>query len=155
MKRLIILFLLLCGWPAWARLGETEQQLTNRYGAPVDVSTNGVLRALNFNFGEFIVRAYLREGKSVTEFAYLKKKGVDFDEVSALAIASRMSGATNWTPMDSGLWKKTWGIAKPALYASLSNEPGKPQSIMVATVEEMQRGAEERDEAAKKKAAGF
>lgn len=141
----MILFLALAGnWfstasNAWARLGESEAQLTGRYGSPIQTATNGALRSLTFNFGDYFVLAKLREGKSVAEFAYLKKKGVDFNETDALAIASKMAGATNWTEKSAGGWEKDWVIKSPALYASLSNEPGRAHSIMVTTMEELKR----------------
>jgi hypothetical protein len=141
MRVALIFILTLCAGTAWARLGETEAQLTNRYGAAVMVGTNEGLRTLTFDFGEYFTQARLRDGKSVAEFAYLKKKGVDLKEGEALAVASRMAGVTNWSEVKTAPFEKTWGAKGTPLYVGFHHEPGKPQSVMVTTTSELQRSA--------------
>jgi len=141
----IILMTIFGACSSQARLGESEQDLTNRYGAVIQESTNNGLRTLTFNFKEYLVLARLRDGKSVTEFAYVKQKGQDFNEGYALAIASKMAGATNWSQIGSGAWEKNFGVKGTELYASLSNKPGSPHSLMVTTTQELKRSASESD----------
>lgn len=139
MKTFILLLVVSMGWTAQARLGETEEQLAKRYGVVVKVETNGEMKTLDFNFGEYLIVAKCRGGKSVAELAYLKKKGVDFAEDVALAVAAKMTGSTNWIVLNSEAWEKTWVTGTNGFYASFSNVPGRPKSILVSTVVEMRR----------------
>src|SRR6185312_7156354 len=139
MKTILILALMLGAITAKARLGESEEQLTNRYGAVIQVRTNDGLRTLTFNFGEYLVQSRLSGGRSVVEFAYLKKKGVEFQEQDALAIAEKMAGVKSLVMKDSSLWQKTYSAPNMTLFVQFNNPPGRPQSVMVTTIQQLQR----------------
>jgi len=151
----VVLLVILTVGQAHGRLGDTEQQLIARYGAPANVSTNDGLRSVTFRFKEYWVQARLREGRSVAEFAYLRSREARFTEDAALAIASQIAGATNWSEASSGLWEKTWVIKPPGLYASMNRPSGKPNSVMVTTFAELERESAKDRKARTKAADGF
>jgi len=121
----------------FARLGETEQQVTNRYGAVVQAKVDDAgRRVLTFKFQRYWVQVTLRDGKSVVEYVAVRMKGEPFLEPDALAVAGMVSGTTNWVLRDAGAFSRFWVSNPSRFFASFSNEPGAVQSILVSTVAE-------------------
>lgn len=136
---LSVLFLSIAVCFASARLGETEEELTNRYGSAIEISTHAGLRTLSFSFGDFLVQARLRDGRCVFEYAALRKKDAELSDDVALALATKIGGSTNWVLIDSSAWQKTYGAKNSALFVQVNTEPGRPQSVMVTTTFELKR----------------
>ncbi len=78
MKKLIfvLMILLLSAGQAFARLGETEQLLSQRYGAPVKViDAAGFDKAFLYNSRIYVVKAYLKGGTAAKLIFSLKGGG--------------------------------------------------------------------------------
>ena len=149
-----ILTLTLTAAATQARLGETEQQVTNRYGAVLSSEFRDGYKILGFKFKEYLVQVRLRDGKSVAEFVCPRARGVEFPEEQALAVAAMVSGNTNWLSNGREAFKKKWTSNPRGFYADLGGAPGRPQLLMVTTIAELAR-KDEKPEPPEKRAPGF
>lgn len=117
-----VLLVLLAGAPTWARLGETEEQLTARFGKPVSRAkhsfhSQGKFRelgpTLRFNQDGWIITSDLVEGRVVRE--YYGKPG-DWTETQIQAVLAANSQGAKWTETSKAgaiqmmrSWKRTDG----------------------------------------------
>lgn len=108
-----LLFVLLCTAPAWARLGETGDQIVARYGQPLSQSDQKAegkkiaLTILVFQKNGFEIQVSLLDGVSDQE-SFRKLNGDVFALTEARALLALNSQGLGWEQPADGDGVKTW-----------------------------------------------
>lgn len=121
MKKTVVLLILLLPVVSFARLGETERQLADRFGEPTSRQIQKIIAQgkiidlcpmLRFKQDDWSITCYLIDGRSSQE--NYSKQGEWTDEQIELVLTTNAQGAI-WTPMKSGSpklrreWKRADG----------------------------------------------
>ena len=96
-----ILIVWVASFPALGRIGETEAQITERYGKPSVVGEPEAdgLRGSRYHFGPFSIVVFFSGGISVTD-NYRMTDGSKFSTEQAVPIMKANGGAQAWKMLD-------------------------------------------------------
>ena len=156
MKFAILLLVIGLTRNAHARLGESEQQLTNRYGAAFFSKAVGNLKTLAFHFSEYVIVANVRDGKSTVESVKPARRGQEISNAAALAIAGQIAGATNWVRLEGSRDEMEIFDSRPKGFTVyLDRATGKDFRVTVTSLAELDRKRKEAEDADKRSADGF
>jgi hypothetical protein len=111
-----LIFCFGCSLPAFARLGETEAQCSQRYGEEISVTDAGQARSIEYIKDDYVIVATFLNGISVCE-AYRKNGSVPLSDSEAVEILSK-NGCGNWQIVSDNQPGKHWAPTPEA------SEPG-------------------------------
>jgi hypothetical protein len=151
MQKIIYLFIFgaLLTMPAWARLGETEDQCVSRYGAAIktiQAGEKGPYKSLIFLKNEYYLAVEFIDGKAgLIYFTKAGRPDLSDNEIQVLLDAN--SGGQKWTKSDqvsiNPLWTRDDGAI--AQYKTLEKTLALYSKEMLAAMEQAKRDAEKRN----------
>jgi len=149
MKRLLsaIILLLILLVRAEARLGETKEQLEERYGKPSNEEDTNKNKVMWFDKDPFKITCFLRENK-VYGISYKKK--VKWTDEEIMQVLNKNTGqGVEWKKMSAGfnvtqIFYKTTDGLRVALYSIFED------NLMISFQSDVQKASEEASEEKKK-----
>ncbi len=160
MKTLLLVLFGMLALPAWARLGETKEQLETRYGKgePVKPEEVGGLRdVLRFQKGDFGVFCGLFENRCdvimISKGQAPEGQGAFSEaEIATLLEANASGKAWKETTKGTGRYGRDWQTIDGTLNAHLNDQH---RSLFISTTTGSERRSREGNERDKAKLKGF